>query len=468
MLPAPSLDDLARRVRSRCDDSGGPYVLFLGAGCAAAAGAPPTEIIARDLLKTFGYDTTPASPDEPFEHVLSRFAEHTDKLSRSQLTRMVRSVYAKVPVPSFYQDLALMVRERFFPIIVTTNFDTLLELALESVGLRNSDYLLTTLGPRSRSESAPSRNLRPGSSPLTHIIKLHGDLAHDTGYLTPSEIEQALSASRQWIKADLSADLIMVGHSPGEGPIDGWLAHAPQRELWWISGTDGSPPDLAVWSNDVHVLSGDLARPQIFFQQLALRLLRAPEASESGATAGDTAPEVDAGLESVRSMAPAVPESDSLVDTLQREILRSQSMLTSLSQEALPGTRSPETQAQIQYQKKRLSSLEDRLRLLPDVKLRLVDLVDRILASIRGVDSSRMASAGFDGVAAYLERETETLKRELGADTPNQSIVSAALGATLTVADRLYTELGESVVNVDDLRALAALVPTSSGRVVVP
>lgn len=466
MLPAPSLDDLARRVRSRCDDSAVPYVLFLGAGCAKAAGAPSVEIIARDLLKTFGYDTTPASKDEPLEQVLSRFAAHTSKLSRSQLTRMLRSLYAKVPVPSFYQDLALMVRERFFPMIVTTNFDTLLELALEGVGLRNSDYLVTSLGSRTGSDSAP-RNLRPGSGPLTHIVKLHGDLAEDAAHWTTAEIEQALAASRPWIKPDLSGDLIMVGHSPGEGPVDGWLAHAPHRELWWISAADGPPPAaIGAWSNDVHVLSGDLGRPQIFFQQLALRLLRAPEASEAETPADDPAQDMNAGLESVRQMGAANREADSLVDTLQREILRSQSVLTSLSQEGLPGARSPETQAQIQYQKKRLSSLEDRLRLLPDVKPRVLELVDRILTSIRGVDSSTIASSGLAGVAAYVERETDTLKRELGTDTPNQPIVSASLGATLTIADRLYTEFGESIVKASDLRALAALVPTSSGRVV--
>ena len=164
-------------------------------------------------------------------------------------------------------------------------------------------------------------------------------------------------------------------------------------------------------------------------------------------------------------MGAASREPDSLVDTLQREILRSQSMLTSLSQEALPGARSPETQAQIQYQKKRLSSLEDRLRLLPDVKPHVVEIVDRILASIR-VAPSATSSASLDGIVAYVERESETLRRELNGDAPNGSIVSASLGATLTVADRLYTEFGESVVKVNDLRALAALVPTSGGRVV--
>jgi hypothetical protein len=465
MIAAPSLDDLARRIRSRCDASAVPYVLFLGTGCAKAAGAPSADTVARDLLKTFGYDTTPASKDEPHAEVLSRFAAHTSQLSRSQMTRMMRSLYAKVPVPSFYQDLALMVRERFFPTIVTTNFDTLLELALEGVGLRNSDYLVTALGSRTGSDR-PSRNQRPGSGPLTHIVKLNGDLAQDTAYWTTTQIEEAVASSGPWIKPDLSGDLIMVGHLPGERPVDGWLAHAPNRELWWISADNGpTPAAVSAWSNEVHELTGDLGRPQIFFQQLALRLLRAPEASEAG-TPVDESRDVTAGLESMRPMGAATRESDSLVDTLQREILRSQSVLTSLSQEGLPGTRSPETQAQIQYQKKRLSALEDRLRLLPEVKPRVLELVDRILTSIRGVDSSTLASSGLAGVAAYVERETDTLKRELGTETPNQPIVSASLGATLTIADRLYTEFGESIVKASDLRALAALVPTSSGRVV--
>jgi hypothetical protein len=85
MRPDPSLDDLARRIGSRCDDAGGPHVLFLGAGCAKAAGAPSPETIAREALKTFGYDTTPAEKDEPLAHVLSRFAGHATKLTRPQL-----------------------------------------------------------------------------------------------------------------------------------------------------------------------------------------------------------------------------------------------------------------------------------------------------------------------------------------------------------------------------------------------
>jgi hypothetical protein len=328
---------------------------------------------------------------------------------------------------------------------------------------------VTTLGSPRTDERPSSRTARSRGGPLTHIIKLHGDLAQDSAFLTPGEIDEALSVSRQWIKADLSGDLIMVGHAPGEAPVDSWLAQARRRELWWVTPDDAeAPPVVGTWSDDVHVVAGDLGRPQIFFQQIALRLLRAAEASEVGAPpSGYGAESVDDGLESVsRSIGVTYREPDSLVDTLQREILRSQSVLSSLAQEGLPGTRSPEAQAQIQYEKKRLSNLADRVRLLPEVKPRVLELVDRILDRIRGADPSSTTPSGLDGVVAYVEREAETLKRELGTDAPNRFIVSASLGATLTVADRLNTEYGELVVTAEDLRALVALVPTAGGRLV--
>jgi len=471
MRPDPSLDDLARRVRSRCDDSGGPYVLFLGAGCARAAGAPPPEAIARDALTAFGYDESPTISSEPLDQIFRKFTDYTGKLSRTQFTRMLRSLYAKVPVPAFYQDLALMVRERFFPIIITTNFDTLLELALDGVGLRSSDYMLTTFGAsRPMSEPTPTRNLRPrGNNPLTHIIKLHGDLDRPTGSLTPADIDRALESSRELTKGELSRDLIMVGHEPGEAPVDAWLAGSSRRELWWIGQDDTNvPPVVGTWSDDLHVLTGEMARPQIFFQQLALRLLRAPEASNVAADEP-----ADGGLESVPARtggaspenAPVSPEPDSLADTLQREILRSRSVLTNLSQDVIPGARSAEQQAQIQYQKKRISTVEDRVRLLPEVKPRVVELVNRILARVRGADPSAKSAGDLERVAAYIEHETDTLKRELAADSPNPFIVSASLGATLMIADRLHTEYGDSVIDANDVRTLSLLVPTSPGRV---
>ena len=52
MIPAPAIDDLAREIHLRRVPHGpfagrGPFILFIGEGCARAAGAPSREDIAR-------------------------------------------------------------------------------------------------------------------------------------------------------------------------------------------------------------------------------------------------------------------------------------------------------------------------------------------------------------------------------------------------------------------------------------
>ena len=202
MLPAPNLDELVANLRARLGPDAasgrGPYILLLGEGCARAAGAPSREDLARDALVTFKYEPPEAWAGKSGEELVEQFSKHTSSLSSSQYGRMLRHLYAKVAVPSFYQDLALMIRERFFPLVVTMNFDTLLEQALGAAGVRNEQYLVTTFGRErttSGTESLP---------PLTHLIKLHGDLSQDIAHLDPQEIENALSPSRNWIKAEFA------------------------------------------------------------------------------------------------------------------------------------------------------------------------------------------------------------------------------------------------------------------------
>jgi hypothetical protein len=433
MIPSPSIDDLAGRIRERAHT--GPYVLFLGEGCAVAAGAPSAADIARAALRTFGFEGATKTISD--EEVAERFAKHAERLSRSQLTRMLRSLYASVPVPSFYQDLALMIRERYFPLVVTMNFDSLLEQALAAAGVRNADYRVTTFGVgRSPTEPDPVTS----RAPLTHIVKLRGDLAQGTAHVTPDQIETALRGSRQWIKSDLKGDLIMVGHVLNEDPIDRWLAHSPVGELWWVSKEPPTDPArVAAWSKERHDIIGDLGRPQVFFLLLAVRLLRQPAERPSEA---------------------APVESPDLSDILQREIVRNQSVLYTLEQDGPPGDRAPQLQAQIDYQKRQIVRLEDRMRALPDVRPRVLDVVKKIGDAVRRAD-------GFAPLADYVQGQLATLEAECGKETPNQILVSASLGATLTLANRLLTEYGATVVDPEDVRQLAALAPTAAAKVIV-
>ncbi len=480
MLPAPTLDELAAQMRERIAPNPstwrGPYILFLGEGCAKAAGAPSREDLAREALKMFNYEPVAVFGASRVKELFDQFTAHTSSLSSRQFGRMLRQLYANVPVPSFYQDLALLIREHYFPLVVTMNFDTLLEQALAAVGVRDSQYQVTTFG-RDRSTSP----VEWSTSPLTHLVKLHGDLAQDIAHLTPDEIEGALSSSRQWIKQDLAGDIIMVAHEMGSDPvIDRWLAHTPQRELWWVN--ESPPPDMSrasSWtSQPLQEITGDLGKPNVFFSQMALRILRAPELLETS----DVPVAAEAGgLESMtlagaaRPPAAAETPEAAVGQTLQVEILRNQAVLYNLDQDRSATQENPQLQAQIQYQKRRMSRLEDRYRSLPEVQPLVLKTVRSIARRIREastqtrrqVSAEEPADHTFDSVAAYVDQQAKTVEKEIGAAKPNQLLISASLSATLAVADRLHTEFGDDVINAEDIKQLVALVPSTAGKVVL-
>jgi MoxR-like ATPase len=62
---------------------------------------------------------------------------------------------------------------------------------------------------------------------------------------------------------------------------------------------------------------------------------------------------------------------------------------------------------------------------------------------------------------AYLLSQLAAVRSQFGAAAPNPHVVSAALGAVLVVADRL----GPTVLNPQDVRALAGFSPSTLVRV---
>jgi hypothetical protein len=471
VLPAPTLDELAAGIRARVGPNPavgrGPYILFLGEGCARAAGAPSREDLARQALTTFEYEPPEVSSRQSNEELFKQFTAHTSGLSQRQFARMLRQLYGGVAVPSFYQDLALLIREQYFPLIVTMNFDTLLEQALAGVGVRTSQYRVTTFG-RGRT-STPVESSTP---PLTHLVKLHGDLAQDIAYLNPQDIQDALMSSKQWIRSDLAGDIIMVEHQVGgDLIIDHWLAHAPFRELWWVSeAPPAASAEIQAWTDrPVREITGELGKPSVFFSQIALRMFRSPEEDEPAA------------LESVRpktrgfDAAPVLAPEPGVAQTLQVEIRRNQAVLNNLDQSRLTAQDNPQLLAQIQYQKRRMWRLEDRLRSLPDIQPRMVDSVRSIAQRIRTAPVQEPQNAASDdaapyplaAIADYVDRQADAVAHELGSTSPNQLVISASLSATLAVADRLRAEYGDALIHGDQIKQLADLVPTAAGRVML-
>jgi SIR2-like protein len=434
MLSEATVDDLAQRLRMRRAPATTtfwePITLFLGAGCASAAGVPSTVNIAREALDTFKLeDFIPQSESE----LLQLFYKHLDLLPPADVARMLQTLYARVPVPAFYQDLARMVRGGWFPLILTTSYDTLLEQALDNAGVPRASIRVTTLTTGSK-----LANQAQLESEVVNIVKLHGDLQLSAVQLSPFDIARALDISGRFVKSELIGDLIVVGHIPGDDPVDRFFVQAPDRELWWVNEQDASEVSLMGWALKIQKLHGEIGRPQVFFPQLALRLSTTVDDVETRAQ-HDTA------------------------SVLLGEILRNQSALYSLDQEFLPSSRPLQVQTQIVYQKQQISRLEDKLRSLPDVKPHLFKIVNKILT---GIQSSDLEPNKKKEVSHFLTSQIDTLKEELDKPDPNELIVSASLGAAVTLADRISTELKQSVFKREDLQELASFAPSAAGKVV--
>jgi len=160
----------------------GVYALLLGSGLSHAAEIPTGWEITLDLIRRMAAiervdcEPDPAlwyaekvgkEPDYSFllENLALTQAERTNALcSYFEATTEEREASKKMPT-SAHKTIAQLVAQGYFRVIVTTNFDRLMEQALEAEGI--SPTVIST------------PDMARGAIPLTHarctLIKVHGD-----------------------------------------------------------------------------------------------------------------------------------------------------------------------------------------------------------------------------------------------------------------------------------------------------
>ena len=489
MKPSSDLDRLTLNMAQRQKDYSAdppppdcsePYILFLGAGCSQAAGVPTIEEIARKELSrpvVSGSVMPPPSYDEADQvGSLKRFYKWLETMSAGQVFRLFQTHYANTPVPLFYQDLALLIKKKYFNRILTTNFDTLLEQALSGAGLvPDVDFEVISFGLTSRPsesrraptqgyESSPDRPHEPVS-----IVKLHGDLAEGQLVIAPWQIEDSLKSRRRAAKQELKGDLVMVGYQFESPLLNDWLSSYRKRELWWVSAEpQQGHEEIGSWGEDIASISGDVGRPEEFFGQLSLRLrlLRLPAQSSQQAVA-----EIDLGFESAPADDPDTAPStladneEVLSEDLRGQIRRFQTSLYSLEQKASPDERPTSLQVQINYQKQQLMALEDKLRSLSTNAPRLLDLLQTMTDNLQmALDDPEVEQRVSGATVNFLRHQFEAVQEQYSSDDPNQQIISAAVGAAAILAERLLVELGATVIKPEEVRDLASFVPTVATR----
>jgi phosphoglycolate phosphatase-like HAD superfamily hydrolase len=430
-------DTLPASIESLFDwaSSKGQLDTLVSAAVAYNPGNPALRAIA-------GSHQASAGPDQAA--VRDEFSRRFRDLSSLERFSLLQSIYRRIPVPAFYQDFARIVKAGYVRQILTTNIDSLLEQALESQGLaRDVDFEVVVLGtPSSRDalsaleqQDAPERQL---------IIKLHGDITQGEFGLSQDEIDHAVRAAKRYIKDELDADLVMVGYEAESGPLNEWLARA-RSGFWWVDEEPSRIPMDPTHVRWVRLGVSDFfatLAPQLF--TLRTTSVRTRELWLAGALAPPDA--------AVGAAELSEPEA------LRREIGRLKSEVAALSLATAASTTPVQRQEQAAERLRRIRELEDRLRALPDVQRDLLELLARIEQGVADVDDAAPVDAE---TRAYLLSQLAAVRSQFGAAAPNPHVVSAALGAVLVVADRL----GPTVLNPQDVRALAGFSPSTLVRV---
>lgn len=459
MRPSEKTTELARQILARHERQQRPYILFLGQACAGAAGVPTKFEIARQVFSDPDLSQSYLQDEEREDRaaVLQAFDELLEEMTTGQRYRMLQSFYASVPVPSFYQDLALLVKAGFFVLIVTTNIDNLLEQAFSGAGLTpGRDYQVQVLGSQ---EELPWRSkVVQESEPPVRLIKLHGDLALKQAAITREEIDEALEPQRFFIKGQISGDMIMVGYQLESEPLNQWLSWVP-GDLWWVSleTPDEQLLRLLEERRSVFHIHGEEARPDAFFGQLAWLLLHAP----IGDSSDETAVPIERGVTGEERDRELSPRLENMVYTdesfLANQLRRTQSVLQALEQVKAPGGENLQVETQIEYQRRQMALLEAQLRDLEPNRERLLKLMNQVRIAIQRAAKNSLVDPN---VAVYARKQWSAVQSEYRREMPNQSIVAAAIGATVVLAE----QLGEQIVDRGVVQELASYAPSAVGR----
>lgn len=176
------MNDYLLQLALSVDANPGTYALLLGSGVSRAAGMRTGWEIVVDLIRKLATVKGDDPEPNPVEWYRSTFNEdpHYDKLletlagTPSERNALLRTYFEptdeereqglKLPTPA-HRALAHLIHDGYFRVVLTTNFDGLLEMALEEVGV-SPDVISTD-------------DTLKGARPYVHskctILKLHGD-----------------------------------------------------------------------------------------------------------------------------------------------------------------------------------------------------------------------------------------------------------------------------------------------------
>lgn len=252
------LVDLAKRMRAKRESGSHPYVLVLGAGASVSSGTSLNRTVVERIVGA--YD-------------LNAFDEYLAQSSNDERFAILRELVEGTVPSEGYRCLAELIRAGYFSVILSTNFDPLLEDAIAQQQMRRRDYTFLVHGVMEPEFIADHLD---NPVPRVKILKLHGDLFYYKFYYTGEEIDKFPPPIKRVLDTYLNdRDILVVGHGMRDQDINRCLK-AKGDSIWYVSPT---PPDgkivqlMKARNSETHVFAGADGNFDRFFAQLRAALL---------------------------------------------------------------------------------------------------------------------------------------------------------------------------------------------------
>jgi len=194
--------NLASLMRMRKEQGDEKLVLMLGAGASLSSGVPSTNTIMTELLAANDNDNTGGDVAQRFDQLWKRTPDAT---RRGFLTPYLE----RGATPSVgYQKLSELIKAGYFDVILSFNFDQLLDRSLQKAGVEYARVI--------RGETIESRmqQLVAAKTPRCKLVKPHGSLNSVDNYLFDSaEMLRYPEPIEALVREVTSRDIVICGYA---------------------------------------------------------------------------------------------------------------------------------------------------------------------------------------------------------------------------------------------------------------
>ena len=240
---------------------------MLGAGASLSSGVKTTAEIAQELVTKYA----PSAAGD----IDTRFDELWSTSSADTRLLMLRPYLDQTPSRG-YRHLADLIAQGFFDIVITFNFDRLLERALDDAGFRDYHVIV-----RGEVDTSVIPRLVDAKEPRVKILKMHGSLRSADYFLFSKEEMLNYPEEIRTVLLKLTGhDIIICGYAFNDLCVVKAFNDAENSGDIYYVNPKGAGPNIRGFllrrrSHD-RIISGDQGRFDDFFEALQAAVMAPP------------------------------------------------------------------------------------------------------------------------------------------------------------------------------------------------